>query len=294
MIMLLIVIQKLTYAQMSAIFTCNGSHSSMMNRGAFILSLISIICFYITNNLFNNLKMPYRITDSMFSFQKLMLCVVIPCMIALVQFKLIFYFFFHKNRITNKINDSTKTITFIIHNFLTGVQFGVFDENGIAFIYLFRIYSILIITFASFLIFTLNITHDFMFSSTNILSYLIYKDNQVDVIMFYDNFLIYTIDYLFIVLIFFFNYPLFNKYKQIYDSLFTLYDSKIHEHGQPETCEKDALSSRYTTYFINFDTQSEFYYRYFYYTRFKGLNYTEVFIFKLELNRGLDSFTNIE
>ncbi len=122
-------------------------------------------------------------------------------------------------------------------------------------------------------IFYFNVDNVYTFTEDSKQTFLMYRESKINGLAYFNEYLVLSNVYLIVSLLYFLNFPLFNKHRQIFDSIFLLYDCKYYD---TITCEKQALENTYTSYFINFDGQSELYYKYSYYYRFKNFAYSEV------------------
>jgi hypothetical protein len=275
----IMIIQYLTFANFIAVFKLSSDESSRQNKVIFILASLSFLLFILISSLFSYLIDGNKISAKNFSFDFISAYVIIPTFIAFALFKLGTYTFISANIIMNRPSKKGIKITFFLKNLFCGLNQGVIKENGLQYIYLFRIYTLLIITIVSMLLLLSYGTNSYLFSSDTIAAFLIYKDDScTKALISMNSYLILTTVYLFVYLFFFFNYPTFNRFKQVFDSLFTLYDSKLvsNVNLEHEPCEKEALESRFSSYFTNFDTQSELYYITLYHATFNHMVYSEV------------------
>jgi len=156
-------------------------------------------------------------------------------------------------------------MNFIIFNWIRDISSAVLIDDGLALIYLYRIYSVLICVFMSMVIFYQCNAHSFMFSNVKLTSMLIYNYDNFQRLKYDNSHLLLVIVYQFVCLIHFYNYPAFSKNKQIFDSIFILSDLKLGDADEIKTCERQAFQSNFVKVFINFDTQSENYYRHRYF-----------------------------
>jgi hypothetical protein len=278
-----VMVQTLTFTNFVAIFKISQSDdSSLVNKGVFICSILAFGVFFAINYCLklklDNEKVSYR----NFSFEFIAVHLIVPLFIAFTLMKLMTYIFISANKIMNRPSKKGIKITFYFKNFFSGLNQGVIKESGLRYIYLFRIYTLILMTIASMIIFIKYSTNSYLFSSDKISAFLIYKDATcIESLIDTNYYLLLVIVYLFVFLFYFFNYPVFNKFKQVFDSIFTLYDSKIafNTSLEHDTCEKEGLESRFTTYYTNFDTQSELYYITLYHENFNHIVYSEVILF---------------
>ena len=116
--------------------------------------------------------------------------------------------------------------------------------------------------------------YSFVFSGEEYLTFLVYQEGNTNEIKFFNYILCIQILNIFVSLSYFYHYPHFSKIKEIFDSLFLLYDQKIidtldsdvQNDEEAQKCrvtnEKEALKSNFAKLLINFDPQSELFYRY--------------------------------
>jgi hypothetical protein len=283
----IVMIQTLTFANFIAIFRISSDESSIVNKVIFSCSMFAFGLFILFNYLLRLTVTSSKISDNNFSLELLSIYIVIPLFTAFALMKIMTYTFISANIIMNRPVKKGIRITFFFKNLFCGLNQGVIKENGLRYIYLFRIYSLLLVAIVSMILFIAYSTNSYLFSSDKISALLIYKDTTSSrSLITINGYLILTIIYLFVLLFNFFNYPVFNKFKQVFDSIFTLYDSKISFNTSlnHETCEKEGLESRFTTYYTNFDTQSELYYITLYHENFNHMVYSEVYYVNLFRN----------
>jgi len=147
-------------------------------------------------------------------------------------------------------------------NLFRNIKTAVLKEGGLAYIYLIRTYTLFFSIIFSMIIFYFVNSHLFLFTPNDLRTLIIYNEDTMhyEYLKFWVNIQIVNLLCIIMQLIFFFNYPKFTKTKQIFDSIFTLYDLKIINSLEIEsTCEKDVLESRFILNFLNFDYQSEIY-----------------------------------
>ena len=209
-------------------------------------------------------------SNVIFVSETLTFFIILPLFLANLIFRIFNSIFFYANYIENHI----KTNTFFSKNLLSHINFCVIAENGLAYLYLFRIYNIITsVLFSLVLMFHYN-KYSFVFSGDEYLIFVVYQGNNTNEIKFYNFILCLQINYLFVSLSHFYHYPQFSKIKEIFDSLFLLYDQKIIDTLESDvlndeeaqlsrvTNEKEALKSNFAKLLINFDPQSELFYRY--------------------------------
>ena len=184
---------------------------------------------------------------------------IVPFFIAIRLHKFIFSIWFYANTVY-RTRDS-KAMKFFFFNWIRDMSSAVLLENGLALVYLFRIYSVLISISMSMVVFYQCNAHSFMFSNVKLSSMLIYNFDNFHNLKYDNSHLLLVIVYQFVCLIHFYNYPAFSKNKQIFDSIFILSDLKLGDADEIKTCERQAFQSNFVRVFINFDTQSENYYK---------------------------------
>lgn len=227
-------IQYFTFANILAIFTLNiyGNYNFI----AFCCSLVSILLhFFISYYLFSMI-------NNVFFFSLVSTTFAI---ILIHLFNIVFVF-------ANKNNSKS----FLYRNITKGISNGVIDSNGLAYLYLFRIYNIVVITIASLYQFTkISLTH-FSFSNSNIISFLIYSKEWDEDLCFP---LLIIILYMISMISYHCVYPSWKRHKVVFDSIFILSDMK-NDDNEEENYERQALESNFVKIYTNFDSQSiEFY-----------------------------------
>ena len=263
----IILIEYLTFSYIINIFSLQESGTA--NRNSLLISLLlnllyyfiifSVIYFYYDNYQYSLIHGDF--SNIKFTSEIVILFIIFPLFLSGLLFRLANYIFFYAHSIENLVK--TKTNTFFFKNFISYINYAVFTENGMAYLYLFRIYNIVIsVIFSLILLFYYN-KYSFIFSSEDLLSFVVYQNKNTDQIKYFNFILCLQIIYLTVNLSYFYHYPQFSKIKQIFDSLFMLYDQKIIDTLENETTnEKEALKSNFAKLLINFDHQSELFYRY--------------------------------
>jgi hypothetical protein len=260
--LILLITQYLTFADLIGIFSI--SESGKRNFGSLLIS-ISVLSVYLIINYFFIFSHE-NINNVIFSQNKYyFLCtdIIIPLLLAIILQKFTFSIFFYAVTIRSKFYPENNN-NFFFYNMFRGISNSVFTKNGLAYIYLFRIYSVVICSLLSLLLFYIYNQYSFIFSSEKIITFLVYKDNggNLNYLNLANRFLLNLIIYQIVTLLYFYSYPNFNKNKQIFDCVFVLYDLKlILSLDVEKTCEKDAFESKFVKDFTNFDTQSYYYYK---------------------------------
>lgn len=170
-----------------------------------------------------------------------------------------------------QINRISNNYIFRLNLLLKDINHVVLKENGLGAFYIFCIADFFICLIILMILFCLSVESSFLFSSNKIISFLVYNEKNVnsDFSLFIQYFLIATTVYMFNTLLNLFNYPLFNKYRQVFDSVFLLLDDKIALNNNNnnnsksdfniiESPERDTINSAFIKKFINFDPQSEY------------------------------------
>jgi hypothetical protein len=259
--------QNLTYADFIAILRLTDSGTR--NFRSFFASII-VFFFYLFINVFlfgkwifcNNTD---DLSDPNYILQFLGLYLVIPVFSLAFIFKLWFSLFYYSWSCTNTFGPIgfKIRIPFFWTNCLRSINNAIFEKNGLAYIYLFRVYSLILTVCFSMLLFILYNPYAYLFSSERITTYLVYHDNNNEHLRNYNHTLSLLIIYQFMLLLFFYNYPTFSKTKQVFDPIFCLYDLRVMDALEVDkTCEKEVFESEFVMRFINFDTQSTYFYEY--------------------------------
>jgi hypothetical protein len=264
----MLLIQSVTYADIVSILFFNSSGKK--NGISLILALLGFVFYYGICNVivmvFDREKLySAQISDFYFALEYSFVFIISPLIITILIQKVIFSFFFYAIVIESEIYKNMKPMQFFQFNLLSDISSAVFNSNGLALIYLFRIYSVLISITMSMVFFYECNAHSFLFSNAKLSSLLIYKNNNFQSLKVDNSNLLLVIVYQFVCSIHLYNYPAFSKIKQIFDSIFVLNDLKLGDDKEIKTCERQAFDSKFVKVFINFDTQSEFYYKYRYF-----------------------------
>jgi len=271
-----IILQHLTFADLSNVLFCSMNKNSIINITSFTISLIYVLLYYamyfiliffIQGDFTSDISF---YIESIFSnygvaYYEIIKNFVLPISIYLIYSKIIFWLFLYSQTVS--INDrKTKkvliTIDFSFFNMMRNIKGVVLKNGALAYIYLLRIYTLFFTVLLSMIMFFIINRHLYFFSPNNLRVLLVYNtnENHSENLNFYFRLQLVNIVFLLMQLIYFFNYPKFSKTKQIFDSLFILYDMKIINSLNIETtCEKDVLESSFITEFLNFDFQSEIY-----------------------------------
>lgn len=274
--LILLITQYLTFTDLIGIFSI--SESGKRNLYSLVIS-ISVLSIYFTINYFIIFYHENIVNISQNKFSFICNYVIVPLLIAIILQKFTFSIFFYAVSIKSKSYLEISN-NFLFYNMFRGISNCVFTKNGLAYIYLFRIYSVVICSLLSLLLFYFYNQYSFIFSSEKIITFLVYKENGMNLnyINVVNKYLLNLIIYQIVSLLYFYSYPNFNKNKQIFDSVFVLYDLKlILSLDVEKTCEKDAFQSKFVKDFTNFDTQSYFYYKNKHYDRERKYpNFTDV------------------
>jgi len=282
-------IEYLTFTNMLNIYSFQ--ESGCANRNCLLKAIFSIAVYYfsiyiILNLYYNDYKIALKhgeFSNVRFLCEVLTLFLIFPILLTNFIFRLLSSFFFYANYVENPV----KTKSFLFKNFFSDIDYVVFSENGVANLYLFRIYNIVVSVICSLILLFYYNKYSFMFSNEENIVMLVYQGDNVERLRFINYILWLQIVYLFISLSCFYQYPQFSKIKQIFDSLFLLYDQKVIDTLESElfldeesqknkgTNEKDALKSNFAKLLINFDPQSEMFYR-FRHVNFDLVGITEV------------------
>jgi len=219
--------------------------------------LTSDFSFYF-ESLFSNYSIAYiEVIKSVF----------IPVAVYLIYSKLIIWSIFYSNTLAIQQDRGKKSkannfsnFNFLFKNLFRNIKIAVLKNGALAYIYLIRIYSLFFTVLLSMVCLYLVNSHLFFFSASKLRVLLVYNPNEshTESLKFYLRFMFVNIVFLFMQLVHFFNYPKFSKTRQVFDSIFILYDKKIiNSLDINSTCEKDVLESLFIREFLNFDYQSE-------------------------------------
>jgi hypothetical protein len=266
-----IIFQYLTFADISNLLS-SPNENTELNMTSFALSLLFFFMFYILyfisiyfidsklfsgdydsylNDIFSNYSIAYY---------EIIKIIVIPILIYLVYTKFLFWFFFYTHVADLEHNNRViYSIDFTYFNMFRNVKEAVLHDGALAYIYLIRIYNLFLTVIFSMLLFYLLNVHLFFFTPNHLRGLLVFNAEKEHYIhlKFYAHIELVTTIYLFMQLIYFFNYPRFSKTRQVFDSIFVLYDMKIiNSLGIENTCEKQVLKSSFILDFLNFDFQS--------------------------------------
>jgi len=271
-----IILQYLTFADLSNLLFCSFNKNSIINMTSFLFAFINliiyfmiyyIILFFISGNFSLNSSVYYDnlLSNYNVAYIEIIKNIFMPISIYLIYTKIIFWTLLYSQKVEFQDRKSNKvliTIEFSFFNMLRNIKGVVLRNGALAYIYLIRIYMLFFTVIIVMIFFYFLNRHLFFFSPNHLRSLLIYNSNEnhYDNLKFYIKIELVVLVFLSMQLIYFFNYPKFSKTKQIFDTIFTLYDMKIINSLNIETtCEKDVLESLFITEFLNFDFQSEIY-----------------------------------
>lgn len=255
---IILVYQQLTYSDILRIISCYRMDKD--NYYCFILSVLSFsgyifICLLLKYLFFGSLEFPFSSIGSFCIW-----FILTPTVISYIMTKIVFILFFYANFIGCGANyDQSRN--FFFYNLFRNVQNVIYNEKGLAYVYLYRVYSLFSIISFSFLLTYFAFSTNMMSNSPLILYYQNSSSNEKN--LNYLSYVLYTMVYLIMILSQFFNYPFFSAYRQIYDSLFILYDNKILNllnYKQGKSFEKEALESSLIKIDFNYDSQSIYFY----------------------------------
>jgi len=271
-----ITLQYLTFADLSNVFFCSTNENSIINKTSFIISAIYVILYFLIyfvliyfiqgdftqdvslylENIFSNYGIAYY---------EIIKNIILPISIYLIYSKIIFWFFLYSQTVCINDRKTKKTLMkkdFSLFNMMRNIKGVVLKNGALAYVYLIRIYTLFFTVLLSILLFYITNRDLYFFSPNNLRALLVYneKENHSDNLKYYIKFQSINVIFILMQLIYFFNYPKFSKTKQIFDSLFILYDMKIiNSLNIKTTCEKDVLESAFISEFLNFDFQGEIY-----------------------------------
>jgi hypothetical protein len=274
-----ILLQYSTFADISNIMYYSFNKNSIVNIvcffGAITFKILFYIIYFILNWIFTipqygDINLGNYTTKTLFSnfgigYLEYIKVILFPILIYVIYSKIIFWsiFYAHHTEIKDYNTGEIKfEKNFAFINLLRNVKTAVFKEGALAYIYLIRTYTLFFSIIFSMIIFYLINSNLFLFTTNDLRSLILYNEEIMhnESLKSWLNIQIVNLIFIIMQLIFFFNYPKFTKTKQIFDSIFTLYDLKIINSLEIEsTCEKDVLESRFIVNFLNFDYQSEIY-----------------------------------
>ena len=299
-----IILQFLTFADLSNLFFYN--ENSKINISCFLMALVFFFTYFtsyaiisiflisgptlISNDYSDYINHLFSNND--IAYVEIIKSILIPIVLYLFLVKILFYFFFYSKNLGN-LREKEDSFDFSVKNIFRNIKSAVLKDKSLAYIYLFRIYNLFITLLFSMLIFYFLNSNLFVFSDKNIKTFLIYNsEKKSDIkLQYFLNIQIVSLVYLFMQIIHFFNYPRFQKTKQIFDSIFVLYDLRLMNSLEIEkTCEKQVLESAFIVDFLNFDSQSELFYNCVNATELLTKNLSEVHILIHFLNFSFKNF----
>jgi len=271
-----ILLQYSTFADISNIIYCSFDKNSILNVVCFFGGIIYLFLFYIIYYIliwvfsipqFGSLGGDTKTVLSPYgvSYLEYLKVCIFPIIVYVIYSKIIFWSIFYSHNTEFKDFNTGETKfkkNFAMGNLFRNIKTAVLKEGGLAYIYLIRTYTLFFSIIFSMIIFYFVNSHLFLFTPNDLRTLIIYNEDTMhyEYLKFWVNIQIVNLLCIIMQLIFFFNYPKFTKTKQIFDSIFTLYDLKIINSLEIEsTCEKDVLESRFILNFLNFDYQSEIY-----------------------------------
>ena len=265
----ILIIQYFTYVDFIKIFKkTEGENINLKNflRALYANLGVYAICAVIFKlYYFSNPHHPEILSFSNPNFiqEYIVLLFVYPAIVTMLINKFIYYRYFTVNEIKdihiknpNSTYSSWKQLFFHI-------DFVCLHRNGMAQIFLFRVYNSKISMLISLVLFIFYSKSAQFFTKPSVVNSLAYNEANLKTLKIWTWFLCVNVVYSFISLIDFYYFPKFSIQKQVYDSLFLLNDDKLlnsDESNVLETCERSVLESYFINEFINFDPQSEYYY----------------------------------
>lgn len=228
-------LQHFTFANLIAIFSINLYGN--LNLVAFSSSLV-IICIHFFVSLF---------VIFIYLSKHIFISSLASIALAFLLIQIYLFFFIYYTRC------------------FSGIQSAIIKANGLALLYLFRVYSVLISIIFSLVIFAGNSMYHFAFSDPNIISFFIYKTTDItDSLNSFGYKILILLLFQIVLISDFASYPKWNKNKQIFDSLFVLSDLKMMDNDVDKnnmSYEKEALESNFVKLYTNYDNQSEICYK---------------------------------
>lgn len=228
-------LQHFTFANLIAIFSINLYGN--LNLVAFSSSLV-IICIHFFVSLF---------VIFVYLSKHIFIASLASVFLAFLLIQIYLFFFIYYTKC------------------FSGIQSAIIKTNGLALLYLFRVYSVLITIILSLVIFAINSMFHFAFSDPKIISFFIYKTTDItDNLNCFGYKILILLLFQIVLISDFASYPKWNKNKQIFDSLFVLSDLKMMDNDIDKnnmSYEKEALESNFVKLYTNYDNQSEICYR---------------------------------
>ena len=147
--------------------------------------------------------------------------------------------------------------------FFYSIENSMMKDNGMAEMYLFRLYNHFISIFISAILLFLQADISFPYTNDIYTNHLVYNEGNFKTLKLWNTYLSLTIIYMVVGVCDYYNFPKYSDTKQIWDSIFLLHDEKIKEFNGDkiitETMESNLLKSDFVTKTFNSDIQSEEY-----------------------------------
>lgn len=257
----------------------------------YFLTLAVVYCLTSSDCEFTNTNL---LGSSYASFQYIIKYLIFPFVLYIAYSKLNFFIFIYADDISAE-EYNNRQLSFVIKNIFSDIKNVVFKDKGLAIVYLFRLYNLQISVISILILFYFSNGYVFIFSDKSIRAFLLYSEatsagtatNQInnsvsinngsDGAIIYIQILTIALSYLFSQLIYYLNYPVYNNTRQIFDSIFSLNEHKIASNFAGASTKSinntmTILESKFTYDFVNFDIQSESFY--------KSSNYDKIKYFK--------------
>lgn len=251
----LLIFQQMTFGDIIKVLICHKPDP--LNFSIYFISIFIILLHLIICDVISLVLLPFDFESLKNSFGRAALVMLfIPGSLYLFLTRLAFSKFYYPEKQNDLKNFKANFRSF---NFFRNSVNCIYSENGLGCIYLYRIYVqlncfiiLLVLLFAS--------------------SISSYPFTQNSVIVYYEKsaffeevnkVILRTLYYLGLIQLAniceYFNYPKFSSIKQVFDSIFMLYDTKLMSSIYLEmsnTIEKQALESEFATKVVNVDPQS--------------------------------------
>lgn len=263
LMIILTIYQQLTFANIFDIVRVTKIHN--MDIQAFFTSLVVQLAYYLVFYFFSLsfLDFDYRLqkSENASVIKEVSFLFLYPIIFLFIVNRLLNVFWIGATEVQN-IN-TKEIISFTSLNIVKPTSRMIFKNEGLGHLYLYRIYNILLNLIISLILFYSVNSKTFYFSNSPTDSYFTLLDSSsLRYLRICCVFLCLVIVNLIYNLINLGNFPKFDENKQIFDSIFVLYDDKLISSNEnvTETPEKDALNSKLGQCYLNFDYQSEYFY----------------------------------
>lgn len=277
LITLIVFIQYFTYVHILAIFSIN-------KYGNFnIIAFITCIFIYVLYHILTYYMLNYLNLSVLVQFT---ICITIAISIR----RLFFFFMF-------------SSINFYKFNLFQNKYAFIYSNNSMIYIYLTKVYNVLIAILITLFYFIRNSPFHCFFSNKNLGSFILFHNNinarKLEILNVHTFILIV---YQMIICVDLLSMPKWSKYKTIYDTVFMLKDLKQNsfedDYYEIQNYEKkriafeiEAFSSKFITIYTNYDEQSEMFWKRV--SSYKLIKFNDKTIALLILNMFLNSENNL-